>query len=77
MVRALTWPAMVPLVASGLRLASSKSRTRVLMATQVELAQPFSLLVHQPFPDGGAVLDHVGADAGLGFWCRQRCRDKN
>ena len=38
-----------------------------LVATKIQLAQPFGFLVHQPFPDGGAVLDHVGADAGLGF----------
>ena len=38
-----------------------------LVATQVQLAQPFGFLVHQPFPDGGAVLDHVVADAGLGL----------
>ena len=56
---------MMPLVASGLRLASSQSRGQDLVATKVQLAQPFGFLVHQPFPDGGAVLDHVGADAGL------------
>jgi hypothetical protein len=38
-----------------------------LVATKVQLAQPFGFLVYQPFLDGGAVLDHVGADAGLGF----------
>ena len=38
-----------------------------LVATKVQLAQPLGFLVHQPFPDGGAVLDHVGADAGFGF----------
>jgi hypothetical protein len=38
-----------------------------LVATKVQLAQPLGFLVHQLFPDGGAVLIHVGADAGLGF----------
>ena len=38
-----------------------------LVATKVQLAQSVGFLVHQPFADGGAVLDHVGADAGLGF----------
>jgi hypothetical protein len=38
-----------------------------LVATQLQLAQPFGFLVHQLFSDGGAVPDHVGADAGLGF----------
>ena len=38
-----------------------------LVATKVQPAQPFGFLVHQPFPDGGAVLNHVGADARLGF----------
>jgi hypothetical protein len=38
-----------------------------LVAAKVQLAQPFGFLVHQPFPDGGAVLRHVGADARLGF----------
>ncbi len=38
-----------------------------LVATKVQLAQAFGFLVYQPFPDGGAVFSHVGADAGLGF----------
>jgi hypothetical protein len=38
-----------------------------LVAAKVQFAQTFGVLVHQPFPHGGAVLDHVGADAGLGF----------
>ena len=38
-----------------------------LVATKVQLAQPFGFLVHQLFLNGGAVLDHVGANAGLGF----------
>jgi hypothetical protein len=38
-----------------------------LVATNVELAQAVGFLVHQSFADGGAVLNHVGADAGLGF----------
>ena len=38
-----------------------------LVATEVQLAQPFGFLVDQFFFDGGAVLDHVVADAGLGF----------
>jgi hypothetical protein len=38
-----------------------------LVTTKVKIAQPLGFLVHQFFPDGGAVLVHVGADAGLGF----------
>jgi hypothetical protein len=38
-----------------------------LVAAKVQLAQTFHFLVHQLFPYGGAVLLHVGADAGLGF----------
>jgi hypothetical protein len=38
-----------------------------LVATKVELAQPFGFLIHQLFSDSSAVLAHVGADAGLGF----------
>jgi hypothetical protein len=36
-----------------------------LVAIKVQLAQPFDFLVDQLFLDGGAVLDHVGVDAGL------------
>ena len=38
-----------------------------LVATKVLLAQSFGFLVHQLFPDGGAMFDHVGTDAMLGF----------
>jgi hypothetical protein len=38
-----------------------------LVATKVQLTQPVGFLVHELFPDGGAVLHHVGLDAGLGF----------
>jgi hypothetical protein len=64
--RALIWPAMMPLVASWLRVASSQAG-QDLVATKVQLTQPVGFPVHQPFLNGGAVLDHVGADAGLGF----------
>jgi hypothetical protein len=79
--RALTWPAMLPLVASELRLASSQRPSQNLVATEVQVAQSFhgtphgkpgqagqvGFLVNQLFPDGGTVLKHVGADAMLGF----------
>ena len=38
-----------------------------LVATKVQPAQPVGFLIHQLFPDGGTVLEHVGADARLGF----------
>jgi hypothetical protein len=38
-----------------------------LVATKVQIAQAFGFLVHEFFPDGGAVLVHEVADAGLGF----------
>ncbi len=65
--RAFIWPAMLPLVASWLRVASSQRRFRIWSRPKFSLRSPSGFLVHQPFPDGGAVLQHVGADAGFGF----------
>ncbi len=60
---------MLPLVSAWLRVASSQSRFRTWSRPKLSLRSPSTVrfLVHQLFLDGGAVLDHVGADAGLGF----------
>jgi hypothetical protein len=55
-------------VAAGTRFrASGLMKGQDLVATQVQPAQSVGFLIHQPFLNGGTVLDHVGADAGLGF----------
>ena len=74
MERALIWPAMLPLVASELRVASSQSRVRIWSRPMFVTSRPapagtgqVCFLVHQFFADGAAVPDHVVADAGFGF----------
>src|SRR5258708_40319761 len=49
------------------RALASPTMCRFIPALSVPLSPPFGFLIHQPFPDGGAVFAHVGADAGLGF----------
>jgi hypothetical protein len=65
--RALTWPVMLPRVISGLRLAISQRLGQYLFSVQAQPAQSLGLLLNELLLHGGAVLEHVGADAGLGF----------
>jgi len=63
---ALIWPAMLPLVASGLRVASSQSRARIWARPKFSLRSP-SASWSTSFSRTAARLVHIGADSGLGF----------
>ena len=73
MERALTWPVMLPRVISGLRLAISQrrastcSRSRFSRRSVHGTPGQVGLLLDELLLHGGAVLEHEGADTGLGF----------
>ena len=67
MERALTWPVMLPRVVWGLRLAISQRRARTCSRYRLIGADLLVLMFYGPPLHGGAVLEHVGADPGLGF----------
>jgi hypothetical protein len=66
MERALTWPVMLPRVISGPRLAISQRRAKTCSRLGSADAVP-RFLLDELLLHGGTVLDHVGADTGLGF----------
>ncbi len=64
----MTRPVMLPRVISGLRLlAISRGGAGTVLAIQVQAAMYFGFLLDELLLHGGAVLEHVGADAGFGF----------
>ena len=63
---ALIWPAMLPLVSSWLRLASSQSRARIWSRPRFRLRSPSASWLISFSLTAARLLDHVGADAGLG-----------
>ena len=73
MERALTWPVMLPRVISGLRLAISQRRASTCSRSRFSRRSPcgtpgqVGFLLDELLLNGGAVLEHVGADTGLGF----------